>query len=58
LDEGTFPPLFGILQRVIKVFMNFVRKRKKLILKNLKVSMVSGGPKKRPLHPTVSLPCI
>jgi hypothetical protein len=41
LDAGTVLPLFGILQRVIRVIMKFVRKGKMLFLKSLKVSMGS-----------------
>jgi hypothetical protein len=55
LDAGTILPLFGILQRVIRVIMKFVRKGKMFLLKSLKVSMGSEDLEKRPLHPSVSL---
>jgi hypothetical protein len=58
LDVGIVPPLFGILQRVIIVFIKFVRKGKMLLLNSLKVSMGSEGLGKRPLHHLVSLFCI
>jgi hypothetical protein len=47
--------LFGILQRVIKVIMKFVRRRKKLLLKGLEVRMGSGDLEKRPLLPSTLL---
>jgi hypothetical protein len=55
LDAGTVLPLFGILQRVIRVIMKFVRKGKMLLLKSLKVSMGSEDLEKRPLLPSLSL---
>jgi hypothetical protein len=55
LDASTILPLFGILHRVIRVIMKFVRKGKMFLLKRLKVSMGSKDLEKRPLLPSVSL---
>jgi hypothetical protein len=55
LDVGTILPLFGILLRVIRVIMKFVRKGKMLLLKSLKVSMGFKDLEKIPLLPSVSL---
>jgi hypothetical protein len=38
-DAGTVLPLFGILQRVTKVTMKFVRKGKMFLSRSLKVRM-------------------
>jgi hypothetical protein len=55
LDVGTFLLLFGILHMGIRVIMNFVKRRKMLLLKCLKVSMGLGDLETRPLLPSVSL---
>jgi hypothetical protein len=47
--------LFGILQRVIRVIMKFVRRRKRFLLKSSEVRMGSGDLEKRPLLPSASL---
>jgi hypothetical protein len=46
--------LFGILQRVTRVIMKFVR-RKKFLLKSSEVIMGSEDLEKRPLLPSASL---
>jgi hypothetical protein len=55
LDAGIVLPSFGSLQRVIRVIMKFVIRRKMILLKILKVIMGSGGLEKIPLLPSASL---
>jgi hypothetical protein len=52
---GIILLLFGILQRVTRVIMKFVRRRKNFLLKSSEVIMGSEDLEKRPLLPSTSL---
>jgi hypothetical protein len=55
LGEDIVLLLFGILHRVTRVIMKFVRRRKKLLLKSSEVRMGSEDVEKRPILHLASL---